>query len=405
MNILIAMDKFRGSLTQQRACDAVADAAAALGMTSERFPLADGGEGSVLAIAAATGARVEHVEVTGPLAGMRVTAPVAFLESGRTAIVELASASGLHLLPPDKHDPTRTTTYGTGELLKWAADRGAKKIILFIGGSATCDAGLGIAQAWGGAVKMTTGKVHSSGDRKLCGGDVGRVTGVSAYEPTYATYTYDQKLLDGTRTTLLATRGIEFVVACDVGNPLYGLDGAAYVFGPQKGASDEQVKQLDADLRKLADRLRLQHFAASPGAGAAGGAGFGMMAFFGAEMVSGVELFLSMTGLLEKIATADLVITGEGRIDSQTLAGKAPLGIARACKAAGVPCIVIGGSLGPGSEAMLDEGATGLFSIVNGPMLLDDALADAAPLLTATATSVLRTYLAGRQRSVGVSPT
>ena len=392
MKILIAMDKFRGSLTQTQACDAVAAAAHELGLATECCPLADGGEGTVDAIARATSARVEHADVTGPIVGMTVSAPVAFLDSGRTAFVELASASGLHLLTPAKQDPTRTTTYGTGELLAFAADRGAKKIILGIGGSATCDAGLGLVQAWGGAIKTTTGKVYSRGDRRITGGDLDRVVAVMPYGPNFERYTGPRP--PGERA-ILDTRGIEFVVACDVGNPLYGPDGAAHVFAPQKGATDLQVQQLDDGLKKLAGRLQLEPQAAASGAGAAGGVGFGMSAFFGAEMVSGVKLFLSLTGLLDKIAGADLVITGEGRLDGQTMAGKAPLGIAQACRAAGVPCVAIGGGIGPGAEALLSEGVTGIFSIVNRPMPLEEALERAAPLLTAATTSVLRTYLAG----------
>ncbi len=389
MKVLIATDKFKGSLTQKQACQAIAEGVkrARPDAIIEIAPLADGGEGTVEAVVDAVGGRIAHFDVCGPIAGMRINAPIGLIDDGRTAIVELAAASGLLLLPHEQRDPTRTTTFGTGELLKHAADCKPKKIILGIGGSATCDAGLGIIQAWGGAVKMTNGKVYTPKDRKLCGNDMNRVVSISKYQPTFANYSYDRK---NHRQALLDGRGIEFVVACDVGNPLYGPDGAAQVFAPQKGATPQQVKQLDDDMKKMIDRLQLHEYANRPGAGAAGGAGFAMMAMFGAEMVNGTNLFMELTGLKEKIKAADLIITGEGRLDLQTVAGKAPAGIARACKEAGKKCIAIAGSIGPGAEGLLDEGLSSYFSIMNGPMALADAMENAASLVADTAERVMR---------------
>ncbi|HEX8339401.1 MAG TPA: glycerate kinase, partial [Tepidisphaeraceae bacterium] len=177
MRVLIATDKFKGSLTQRQATDAIAEGVrrASPAAAIDLCPLADGGEGTVRCVVDAAGGRCETLDVCGPLPGMRVAADIGWIDQGRTAVIELASAAGLQLVPPEKRDPMRTTTFGVGELLRTAADRGATKIILGVGGSATCDAGIGIAQAWGGMVRMTTGKTYGAGDRRLCGGDLGGV--------------------------------------------------------------------------------------------------------------------------------------------------------------------------------------------------------------------------------------
>jgi glycerate kinase len=392
MRILIAADKFKGSLTQQQACEAIAEGIKRVrpDATLDICPLADGGEGTVDAVVAATGGWIDHFDVCGPLAGMKVNAPVGFIDEGRTAIVELASASGLLLLDPPQRNPARTTTFGTGELLKHAAERGAKKIILGIGGSATCDAGIGIAQAWGGAVKMMNGKVYSPNDRKLCGNDLGQILAITRYQPSFVNYSYRDRAGRNGREPILDTRGVEFVVACDVGNPLYGPDGAAHIFAPQKGASPEQVDQLDADMRKMIDRLQLHAIAEAPGAGAAGGAGFGMMAFFGSSMVSGADLVMDVTRLADRIRDADLIITGEGKLDAQTLAGKAPAAVARACRLAGKRCIAFAGTIGHGADQLLHEGLTSYFGITDHPMPLEEAIANAGPLLSDTVARAMR---------------
>lgn len=392
MKILIAVDKFKGSLTQIEATRAIAEGIrrAQPDAGIDPCPLADGGEGTVEAVVSAANGRVEQFEVCGPLAGMKVSAPVGFIDDGRTAIVELATASGLQLLQPSQQDPTRTTTFGTGELLKLAAERGARKIILGIGGSATNDAGLGIAQAWGGAVKMINGKTYTPQDRKLCGNDLSQVLGITRFGPTFANYTYEKGVSERQKQAILDTRGVEFVVACDVGNPLYGPDGAAHVFAPQKGATPEQVEQLDNDLRKMVERLQLQRYAEMPGAGAAGGAGFAMLAMLGATMVSGAELIMDLTNLRQRIRDADLVFTGEGRLDGQTASGKAPAAVAQACREANVPCIALAGSIGPGAELLLEQGMTSYFSLIPAPMSLDEARRRAAELLSDLACRVLR---------------
>lgn len=391
MRILIATDKFKGSLTQKDATQAIADGIRQVCPEAELdlCPLADGGEGTVQAVLTSVPGTCRTFEVCGPLAGMKVSAPIAFIQDGHTAVIELASASGLTLLNPSQYDPTRTTTFGTGELLRHAADNGVKKIILGIGGSATCDAGIGIAQAWGAAIRMINGKIYSSTDRKLCGKDVGMVLSIQPYHPSYRNYQSSLALADPASQAILDTRGIEFVVACDVGNPLYGPDGAAHIFAPQKGATSDQVRLLDEALRKLADRLQRQDLAMAPGAGAAGGVGFGMMVLFGASIVSGAELILGLSGFHERLVQADLVITGEGKLDSQTLAGKAPAVVARACKQAGKRCIAFTGVIGNGADRLLEEGLTSYFSITDQSMNPDQAFRQAALLLTDT---VARTF-------------
>ncbi len=391
MRVVIASDKFKGSLTAAEACDAIARgvAAAVPDAVIDAVPIADGGEGTVDAVIRAAGGRIEHYDVGGPLPGMRVRAPVGFLPDGITAIVELATASGLLLIPPEQRDPTRTTTFGTGELLNYAVTRGARKVILGIGGSATCDAGLGIAQAWGAAVKTINGKVYAPSDRKLTGADVEKVLSISRFQPTFANYTGAPSQLqnDG---RLLDTRDAEFIVACDVGNPLYGPDGAAHMFAPQKGATPEQVERLDAGLRKLVDRLGLHAHANAPGAGAAGGVGFAMMAFFGAKMVSGADLLIDLIGLKDRIGGADLVITGEGRFDAQSLHGKGPMAVAEVAKAMGKPCLVLAGSLGPGFEASYERGVTAALCINDGAIDLAEAMRRAPELLAHSAEAITR---------------
>lgn len=392
MRILIATDKFKGSLTQKEATQAIVDGIrrACPEADIDLCPLADGGEGTVQAVLTSVTGTSKTFEVCGPLPGMKVSAPVAFIDDGRTAVIELASASGLMLLDPSQYDPTRTTTFGTGELLRHAADTGVKKIILGIGGSATCDGGIGIAQAWGGAIRMINGKVYSSNDRKLCGKDLGMVLSIQRYRLPYTNPKTFFTSPDHASQAILDTRGIEFVVACDVGNPLYGPDGAAQIFAPQKGATPDEVQLLDEGLRKLADRLQRQDLAMAPGAGAAGGVGFGMMVLFGASIVSGAELVLGLSSFHERLTRADLVITGEGKLDSQTLAGKAPAVVARACKQAGKRCIAFTGVVGNGAERLLEEGLTSYFSITDHAMNTDQAFRQAASLLTDTVARALR---------------
>jgi glycerate 2-kinase len=325
MHILIAPDKFKGSLA---AADVAAAIAAAIrrenpAVTVDLCPMADGGEGTVDALVAATGGTFQTRRVTGPLPEMKVDARFGILGDRKTAVIEMAAASGLALLKPEDRDPTCTTTFGTGELLMAAANLGVASIILGIGGSATIDGGIGCAQACQLPVILRDGEPLSPTE-PLVGGDLDRVV-----------------LIKHGRGSPIEKIPIQ--VACDVTNPLCGPQGAAFVYGPQKGATPEQIRQLDAALLELARRNEKLPQANLPGAGAAGGLGFGMVAFFGATLRSGIEIVMDSVNFSERLARADLCITGEGRFDAQSLHGKTVAGVARACQAAKVPCVVLAG--------------------------------------------------------------
>ena len=423
MRIVIAPDKFKGCLRAEQVAEAIAQGLRRVdaGIEIDLCPLADGGEGTVDALVAATGGRIEVRPVMGPIVGMRVDARFGVLGDGQTAVIEMSAASGLHLLKPELRNPMRTTTYGTGELLRAAVNRGAKRIILGIGGSATVDGGIGCVQGWGGRVRLDNGSVYTANGRKLVGADVEHVLRVEGPMQSEAANRPRAKVpvsrrlpapgrrggqpvgggadaATGSTTPSTEDRssvnvndaGIEIVVACDVGNPLFGPDGAAAIFGPQKGATPQQVVQLDHALERLAERTGALHLAQVPGAGAAGGLGFGMLAFFGATLRSGIEIVMDASRFRQRLAGADLCITGEGQFDAQSLGGKTTIGVARLCKEAGVPCIVLAGAVADGAEVSLDHGVRAYFSICNRPMSLEDAVRDAGSLLAATAANVLR---------------
>jgi glycerate kinase len=376
MRIVIAPDKFKDSLSAAKVAAAIAEGVqrADPNIEIDLCPVADGGEGTVEALVAATGGKTFSHTVTGPLSRMKVTAPIGLLGDGSTAVVEMASASGLYLLKPEQRNPTRTTTYGTGELLREAARLGAKRIILGIGGSATVDGGIGCAQAWGATFTLNTGSAYREGARRLTGGDLVNLRTIASELP-------------------LETQGIEFVVACDVGNPLLGPDGAAPIFGPQKGATTEQIDLLEAGLTKLVERTGRRDLADHPGAGAAGGLGFGMMAFFGATLRPGIQIVLDAVKLQKRLIGADLCITGEGRLDSQSLAGKTAIGVARLCKEMYVPCVALAGSIGESIDAVVEEGITAHFAITRGPETLESSMSRASELLAQIAENVARLFL------------
>ncbi|WP_428938678.1 glycerate kinase family protein [Fontivita pretiosa] len=380
MKVVVAPDKFKDCLKADEVARAIATGLRHADPNAEidECPMADGGEGTVQALVAATGGRIVTRRVTGPLPRMKVDAPIGLLGDGVTAVVEMASASGLHLLRPEQRDPTRTTTYGTGELLREAAELGARRIILGIGGSATVDGGVGCAQAWGASFTLSTGTIYRPNGRRLTGGDLIHLRSVESPLP-------------------LETHGIEFIVACDVGNPLLGPDGAAPIFGPQKGATPEQVEQLELGLERLVEKTGLWELASRPGAGAAGGLGFGMMAFFGAQLRPGVQIVIEAVKLPQRLHEADLCITGEGRLDSQSLAGKTVIGVARLCKQRGVPCVALAGSVGEGVQPATDQGLDAWFTITQGPMTVEQAISQAPQLLARTAESVLRLFQRSRR--------
>lgn len=404
MRIVVAPDKFKGSLTAAAACAAIARGVRRVCPDADidGCPMADGGEGTLETLTGAGGGQSIDYEVTGPLPGMRVKAPIGLSADGSTAVVELATAAGLRLLSHDQYDPGRTTTYGVGELLRHAAALGVRRVILAVGGSATCDAGIGIVQAWGGVLRLTNGRTYSAGERKLTGSDVGLVASVARAGP-YLALTPPRlrpgavRQLAGVTGPLLDTEGIDFIVASDVANPLYGPTGAAAVFAPQKGATPEQVDQFDGDLRKLCDRLGLHGYAALPGAGAAGGAAFAMLAFFNASLRNGLDVVAEAVRLDERLKTADLCFTGEGRFDTQSLAGKATIGVAAHCRSAGVPCVVLTGSVGPGMEDLHEEGVTAALSINSQDMPRADSIEHAATLLTTAAEQATRLFVSRKR--------
>jgi glycerate kinase len=313
--------------------------------------------------------------VTGPRFAP-VEATYCYVEARDLATIEMALASGLALLPPDRRDPMQTTTKGTGELIAAALDKGVGRIGVGIGGSATNDGGIGMAAALGIRFLDENGAAVEP-----VGGELNRI-----------------RRIDMSGRDPRVTR-VRFEAVCDVDNPLCGPNGASQVYGPQKGATPEQVRILDEGLANLADviwqELGLEVRDLS-GAGAAGGLGAGLYAFLGAELRRGVDLVLDLVGLADKLAGADLVMTGEGQIDFQTVFGKAPAGVARAAQAAGVPCIAIAGSVGDDLGDLHSVGLDAVFSLASGPLTLEQCMADATALLEKSTEQALRCFLAGR---------
>jgi glycerate kinase len=363
---LVAPDKFKGSLTAAAAAQAIREGLlqARPGLDVVLAPVADGGDGTVDA-AVAAGYDAVAVTVTGPT-GEPVEAR--FAHTGDTAVVEMSAASGLRRLPtptPTPETALAATTYGTGELLRAALDRDVTRIVLGVGGSATTDGGTGMAQALGVRFLDRDGRELPPGGAALEALDVIDVAGL------------DHRVSE-----------TEIVVASDVDNPLVGRRGAAAVYGPQKGAGAAEVEQLERALTRLADAVARQldvDLATMPGAGAAGGTGGGAVAFLGARIVSGIELLLDLVGFSEALGEADLVITGEGSLDAQSLAGKAPWGVARATAAAGVPVVAFAGrSLLPMSEAQA-AGFAAVHTLAELQPDPDRSLREAASLLQSLA--------------------
>jgi glycerate kinase len=306
---------------------------------------------------------------------MKVDASFAMLNNG-TAVIEMAAASGLALIPESERNPLNTTTFGTGELMVAAIREGATSIILGLGGSATIDAGLGCAQACGFTILTRDGEPTSMSE-PLCGRDLHHVLMVKHGRGE-------------------ATAGIPIVAATDVDNPLYGERGAARVFGRQKGATPAVIELLDVQMRGLVERTNAETHANQPGAGAAGGFGFGILSFFGGSLANGFELMASSANLSERLAGVDLCITAEGRLDQQTQHGKAVVGVARLCRQRGVPCIALAGSVGEGVASLADQGLTAHFGICDGPMSLEEAMRDVRRLLTETTFHCVRLWAAGK---------
>ena len=371
--IVVASDSFKGSLTSLEVADSAERG------VHEVFPdcevvkvnVADGGEGTMEALRQTLGGKVVHIDVSDPL-GRLVSAPYVILDDGITAVLEMSAASGLTLLRPDERNPMRTSTYGTGQLIADALSKGCRKFLVGIGGSATNDAGMGMMRALGCRFLDAEGKE-----------------------------------LDGTGSSLINVEDIdvsclaeglnesEFIVACDVDSPFYGPKGAAFVFSPQKGADRDMVDALDKGLEHFASVVRHvmgRDVAEIPGAGAAGGLGGGFLAFTNARLERGVEMVLDAIGFDNMIRSSDLVITGEGRVDFQTLTGKTPYGVLKRARKQNIPVIAIGGSVTLSDEEVLKAGFAGAYAVTPAGMPLEEAMkADVASHnVTSAVASILK---------------
>lgn len=372
MRIVIAPDKFKGCLSAQEVAAAMAAGVKrALPRTSVRqCPLADGGEGTVQAMVAAADGQMRKTRVCGPLPGMRVSARWGLIDNGKTAVIEMAEAAGLWQVPSSQRNPMLTTTFGVGELILAAAESGATRLIMGIGGSATNDGGLGALQAMGAVVVLSDGRRLTRRDHPLVGGDLGKVAAVL---PPPA----------------LPFKSIE--VACDVRNPLCGPDGASAVYGPQKGATVEMVKHLDRSLARLAIVTGTEQPAGTPGAGASGGLGYGLLAFLQqARLVPGFSLIASAADLESHLRHCDLCLTGEGTLDASSAAGKTVAGVAELCAKAKVPCVALVGAVRGDLSKLYHNGLTAAFAIADSPMSLEESQQRAAELLVRAAEAVVR---------------
>ncbi|MFJ7501540.1 glycerate kinase [Serratia grimesii] len=381
MKIVISPDSFKESVSAELAALAIARGFREIYPEAECIclPIADGGEGTVDALVAATCGHKVWVEVMGPM-GERTRAFYGISGDGGTAVIEMAAASGLMLVPAEQRNPLKATSYGTGELIRHALDQGIRHIILGIGGSATVDGGVGMVQALGGHFYRPDGKTLSLGAAELA-------------------------ILSGIDLSALDVRlqQCNIEVACDVDNPLVGPRGAASVFGPQKGATPAMVAQLEQALEQYAAVIRqftgndVRHIA---GGGAAGGMGIASLVFLGAVLKPGIDIVMAALRLEEAVSSADLIVTGEGRIDHQTLDGKALSGIARLAERYSLPVIALAGVLGEGAEEVHQQGIDVIFSILPRLSTLDIALSEGAINLQKNARNIARTLQIG-QRLVG----
>lgn len=369
MKIIIAPDSFKGSISSVDAAAAMERAVRGVfaGAQTVTIPIADGGEGTADVFLSAMSGEAVYRDVTGPL-GEPVRAKYAKI--GDTALIEMAQASGLALVPEDSRDPMRTTTYGTGELIRHAISLGVKTVILAVGGSATNDGGVGMAQALGARFTDAEGNDLRYGCR-----DIGRL---------YRVDLAPMRDLLGDLTVILAS---------DVNNVLCGPEGASYIYGPQKGADDRMVETMDGYLRRLGDVLRGAtniDVGAVPGSGAAGGIAVPLFAIGKGSPRSGIDIILDMMGFDAHLADASLVLTGEGRIDGQALYGKVLAGIGKRCMARDVPVFAFAGSIGEGAETLESVGIRAVFAIADGPMTLSHAMEHAAGLIEGSVRQVMK---------------
>lgn len=379
MKIVIAPQSFKGSVAALAAAQAIERGVRRAEPAAETVlvPVADGGDGTLAALAGSSGGQIFRSIVAGPL-GQAVEAAWGVMGDGQTAVVEMSQASGLALLPPARRNPRTATTQGTGEIIREALEQGYTRIIVGLGGSATNDAGTGMAAALGVKFRDGQGKVLPRGGAALA-----RLESID---------------ISGRYPGL---EGAEIIGATDVTNPLCGPEGASAVYGPQKGASPEVVAELDAALANFArvaqrdvgmDFLREEY----PGAGAAGGLGAGLMAFAGATLRSGIDLVCQALNFEEQVKDADLVITGEGQADVSTIYDKSPVGVARKAAAYGVPTIILAGSLGEGYEELYQHGIAAVACIADRPMTFEQSLSRTEELLEGAAERAVRLWRVGR---------
>lgn len=371
MKFILAPDSFKESMTATRAALAMEKGIKRVLPDAECVivPMADGGEGTVESLVYGSKGKLIKVEVTGPI-GKKVTAEYGLLDNGKTAVIEMASASGLQLLKAEERNPLRTTTFGTGELIKDALNQGVTRLLIGIGGSATNDGGVGMLQALGASFKDRNHIELSFG-----GGELDKLEFI------------DLTNLDSRLSS------IEIDVACDVTNPLIGEQGASYIYGPQKGATAEMIRLLDHNLTHLADKIHEytgKEIAWKEGAGAAGGLGAGLMAFLNGRLQRGIDLVIEYTNLEKRIIGADFVFTGEGSIDGQTIFGKTPYGVTITAQKYHIPVIAFAGMVGSGAEELYKHGFMSIVSILKGVTSLDKALLEGEENLTFAVENVCR---------------
>ncbi|KEY56863.1 glycerate kinase [Serratia sp. DD3] len=369
MKIVIAPDSFKESLSAMDVANAIEQGFREIYPQAEyiKLPMADGGEGTVESMVAATGGKRVELSVTGPL-GQPVEAFYGWLGDGKTAVIEMAAASGLHLVTNEQRNPCLTTTFGTGELILAALDQGARNIILGIGGSATNDGGAGMMQALGARLLDNQGNELARGGAALS--QIAKI---------------DLSHLDS------RLAGVDLRVACDVDNPLCGPKGASAVFGPQKGATPDRVAQLDAALKVWGEHIEQttgRQVIDLPGAGAAGGMGSALSGLLMGRLEPGISIVTDALNLAAAVQGADLVITGEGRIDSQTVRGKTPMGVAKVAQRFAVPTIALAGGMTKDYAVVHEHGLDAVFSVVNRIVTLPEAMGEADENLRVTARNV-----------------
>ncbi len=384
MQILIAPDSYKGSLSSTQVANAMEKGLVRVfeGASIHKIPIADGGEGTVEAMVCATGGRVFQSWVRGP-DGAAVQSVWGVLGDGQTAVIEMAAASGLSLVLETKRNPRVTSSFGVGQLIRVAMDRGYMKIILGLGGSATNDGGAGMAEALGFRFMNKAGESLPPGGAALK--NLHRID-LSQVDPRL--------------------KMTQITVACDVDNPLYGPNGASVIYGPQKGATPEMISELDSALMnfaKIAFATTGRDVANIPGAGAAGGMGAGLLFFTDAVLKPGVQIVLEATGMENLVREADLIVTGEGRTDSQTSFGKAPSGVGELAKKYDKVAICLSGSLGEGAENILRNGIHAIASIAPGPISLEDCLFQAEKLIEKAAFRSGLMLRAGMTLSIGAN--